>query len=815
MIYQFIIDNGKLLPHHREQLKTKRGFTDATIDKYKFISCGDYLNQLEEELKKKFTLDQLKASGVFTKKGILADILTKDNILIPYFHQGICTLIRPHKFGLKDIPVQVYETSWDNHIILTESEFKAVAAWQLGFSAIGIPGISVFSKEHFKRLAVLLHNNHVKRITILFDSEIKDNPKFPNYKPDPYNRYDTDYYACLMAEMLDKEGYDVRIGMLPDAWRVDGKIDIDGALAQGKTKEDFERIIAQAKTSNQYRDDLTDEAQKIVKKKLANRHIRSHLSIDNSRYMATRIKGKTEYQEEISNFVIKIIAINDTPDGITREVQFTNTHGEISPIFTLSADKMSNDSFRTFCYSVGNYSWKGQQSDLCALWDLQFLSADGCKIIVEPDHIGWLEDEKLWVFGNIALKNDGKELRPDENGIFWLDKKGIRPIPLVVTTGKNNINTGVASINLGKFDVKEFKDKLSDTIGEMQAAICLGWANACYFMEDVYKLHGCFPFLFFRGLKGHGKTKVASWIWNLFGIEGEGYQIEGTTAVGAAQYLGYYSSLPVLFDDYRNVEKVQIKDGFFRNVYNRQSAGKGLKTGHGIREVRVRGAVFFTGEESPHDAALMERCIPIWISEKIRKKNHLRWFMDNKVNFSRHTYDMIKRKNDIRDTFIRIINEGFEYFSVQGRNSRVSVNYSIVAAGYASVFGEDIDFAKWLKDETERTSTESREETMTSKFLEDIVSLKMKKKVNSNYYLLEEGKIYLYFHGLYNEWSEDYKKRRGEPPFKESALRDYMKDEDGFLSLHFAKKINGITVRCMVFDHKNCPEQLRSLVAED
>ena len=42
------------------------------------------------------------------------------------------------------------------------------------------------------------------------------------------------------------------------------------------------------------------------------------------------------------------------------------------------------------------------------------------RFIVEHDHIGWLDDEKMWLFGNVAVKDDGSELRPDEMGYFGL-----------------------------------------------------------------------------------------------------------------------------------------------------------------------------------------------------------------------------------------------------------------------------------------------------------------------------------------------------------------------------------------------------------
>ena len=330
------------------------------------------------------------------------------------------------------------------------------------------------------------------------------------------------------------------------------------------------------------------EAQKIIRKKKIKYFV--HLRIAHGCYVATRYRNGEPFPEEISNFTLSIIAIHDTAEGLIREVILTHKSGGRSKSLSITAEEMNNDAFRTFCWKAGNYVWKGKPDDLLVLWESEFVNAEDMRFIVEHDHIGWLDDEKMWLFGNVAVKDDGSELRPDEMGYFGL-KTWYPAIGIVVTTGKNTINSGVPSLSLNQFDIKEFKNRLSDTINPMQANLCLGWMTANLFMTEVFKLHGCFPFLYLRGLKGSGKTKVLSWILACLGIEGEGYSIESTTTVAAGRYLGYFSSLPVMFDDYRNTEKAQAKDGFFRNVYNRQSAGKGMKSEFGIREVKVRGTV--------------------------------------------------------------------------------------------------------------------------------------------------------------------------------------------------------------------------------
>lgn len=328
-------------------------------------------------------------------------------------------------------------------------------------------------------------------------------------------------------------------------------------------------------------------------------------------------------------------------------------------------------------------------------------------------------------------------------------------------------------------------------------------------------MHGCFPFLFLRGLKGSGKTKIATWLTSFFGIEGEGYQIEGTTAVGAGRYLGYYSSLPVLFDDYRNNDKVQNKDGFFRNVYNRQSAGKGMKQNYGVREQKIRGTILFTGEETPHDGALMERCVPIFVSEKMRVKNHLHWFSGNRTLFSGYAYSILRAKPKKLEVFTRVLNESFNYFESRKLASRTSVNYAIICAGYAVGFGENnVDFARWVTAETARSAEENRSESQVSMFFNDVLALRVRGRINGKYWDVCEGNIYLYLHGLYNEWAEDYRKRRGEPPFKESAIRDYLKDEPGFLQNMKNWRIGNTVVSSTVFLEESAPETLRSIVQE-
>jgi len=825
-IYDFITARGKLSEEHKQELNHKRGFTDETIAKYRFFSGGEYLLEIEGELRKTFSEPDLLKSGVFlynenTKTSSLTPILLQNRVIIPYLRTehdagGVAntsvTLLRPHKLGLKDTQIQVYEASWGENLIIAESEFKAVAAAQLGFSAIGIPGIGSFSDKYFPDFVKLLNEHKVRCCCIVFDSEVKDDPRFKNYKDKPALRFDTEYYAYLMAKMLDKEGKDVRIGTLPESWRVDGKIDLDGALAQGKTKEDIQQVIVQSKTYRVYLEDLTKEAQSAIRRKLDRKYYRSHIRVEFGVYVATRGYGKKEHDEEISNFTIRIIAVHDTPEGWVREVVLVNKQGDTSRSHSLPADAMSNDSFRTFCLNIGNYIWKGKQEDLSTLWEMSFLDTEETRSISEPDHVGWLEEEKMWLFGNTAVKG-GKELRPDANGIFWLDKKGIRPIPLGITSGKGTLSEGVPYLSINdSCDINLVRRHLSDTIGPMDAAKCLGWITAVPFMEETFGAFGCFPFLFLTGKTGSGKSTVAEWLCYFLGIERSGITLSQSTGVGIQRSLSYYSSLPVFLDEYRNTQDIVYKTSFLRNVYNRQSSGKGIKANFGLRMAKVRGTVIVAGEETPNDAALVNRSIIIEIIKAKKTLDHYEWFNREKGKFSAYLLKQLKAKDSA--TYLRVLQEAKDFF-VQRRKieERTAINYAVVTAGYAVVFGEDAKFAQEITENLVETERENKTASIISTFITDLQAMKFSGELREQFWAVEDEYIYIYFQGLYNLWAKNCK-QRGVDILKASSLQGYFKEEPGFVESRVLHFINGTRCKCIKMEYEKLSEDLSSLVEE-
>src|SRR5690606_10861332 len=154
------------------------------------------------------------------------------------------------------------------------------------------------------------------------------------------------------------------------SWREKGKIDFDGALAQGRTRRDIERVIAAAMTPAEFVESLSTEAQRIVRRKIENHFSRSPVRREVNRYVIERAKGEKSWSEIVSNFVIDIKSSFFTAEGCVRYVQFVNKYGERSDTFVLTpSDMVSVDGFRRFCFSKGSYIWQGSTKDLQDVWE--------------------------------------------------------------------------------------------------------------------------------------------------------------------------------------------------------------------------------------------------------------------------------------------------------------------------------------------------------------------------------------------------------------------------------------------------------------
>lgn len=287
-----------------------------------------------------------------------------------------------------------------------------------------------------------------------------------------------------------------------------------------------------------------------------------------------------------------------------------------------------------------------------------------------------------------------------------------------------------------------------------------------------------------------------------------------TTSVAIQRYLGYYSSLPTFVDEYRNTKQITMKNGFLRNVYNRQSAGKGIKAAFGVREGKVRGTLLVSGEETPDDNALLTRCVVVNVNDKKRTVNHFNWFQTHRTSLSYLTYHVLRQKQASLPQFMENLHGGKDFFVKKGLDDRMAINYSIIGSGYNALFGDlPRDFQDQLAADSQKVKQEYDKEHAMQVFWEDLLAMQSNGKLHTEMWdASDPDRIFIYFPGLYSIWASEYRSVHGTEPFKAGAIRKYMEEEPGFVEFDYVKKIGKHPRRCVVFYRKTAPAELLELV---
>lgn len=787
-IYERLITLASLTGEHRAELKSKRGFTDETIDAFRLRSGGEHIEGVVAQLRNEFSDNDLLESGVLVDVNgakVTNNQLRENRVLIPYLDaEGRVYHLRPHKLGFKDVGVQPFCLTLvkdkPEHIVLTEGEFKAIALWQWGVPALAVPGISSFGLKNFERLTEVLTQHGIKHVTIVYDNEIKDNPAFRNFKPKVEDRYDTQVWSCIMARKLTQAGYTARIGWLPDEWRTEGKIDWDGALAQGRTKEDALAVIDKAVSVSEFISRLPEEAQFVVKKKVNRHFVRLNIRRDFNRYVAIRYRREESYEETISNFVVNIKASFFAPTGVVRMVQFVNEYAEHSDTFALEPDSMAGlNEFKKFCLSKGNYLFKGNTADLTSIWEYEFLNESG-EFIYMPDRIGKL-DNGIWLFGNMAI-HQAQVYKPDNDGIIWVNGRGYKPQSLQMGPSGESIEDAIPALFESNVDIQMISRNLRQAVGGYEAYIGIGWVIASIFSDDIFAQYKCMPILFPHGKRESGKSTFMRWLLNFFGIETEGYGLAETTQNFIARALSYYSSLGTWFDEYRNEPKVISKDGYLRSAYNRQHSGKGTATAFQAKGFLVRSTLAVSGEELPRDNGLFTRLVPVQMSANRRDREMFEWVNKNCTKFSGFVRELILNYDSYKDRILGAIKDLKKALVARDVPDRIAENWAICAAPYFEVVEQDEEFILWVEEHCQEIKYTRESEHMVNVFWDDVNTLVSMGELGCNHLRVSDDgdSLCMWFPGVYNVWSVFFRRKTGREPFDKMSVLKYLQDEGYF-----------------------------------
>lgn len=501
---------------------------------------------------------------------------------------------------------------------------------------------------------------------------------------------------------------------------------------------------------------------------------------------------------KLSNCILRLNNVFLTEEGDRhREVVVIKENGYRSkPILVDSEAKVSVKPFRVLLAKAADADFRGRDDDLIDVWNIVFEQGTDSTVNV-PRTVGRLEEYKGWVFRNVYVSDAQKCIDPDKDGIFWMPGKqvGIRPESMNQShngSEKNNsdipfMETGV---DLDETDalLGDFIENLTVNLGNRGAALLMtAWIYANVHSNFVFELHKGFPFLFFWGRHGRGKTTVARWLQDFFGMREFGYFAipRMKSIVGLARSAEYYASMPLIVDEVRSDEQTRQYLGDFRSFYDRAHQTQGIQNSFGVRTRACRATFMFCGEDQFDDGATRERCIPVRIPVTGREEvTSFQWMENHRHLFTAISYKWINEANtldyeELRER-VRTLDKDLR---AAGCSQRVSKNWAAIGVFgvmLAEKYCPDFNFTAHLVSECGVEAVKQEGDGAVNQFWDYVEQIQAQEgsRITAEHIQREGDNLYVWFSAIFKIVQDE---TRGRLQFSRNAILSAIREEPYFV----------------------------------
>lgn len=820
-VYDDMMARVSLLPQDRESLRTMRGFTDEVIDTYLLRSCGQHAAAAVSELRNVYSSEQLLEAKLLTeRKGQLLPNaqISNSNILIPYINQdGTVRKIRPHKLGFAGDSPQVYRTrsSYGQGpvCIVTESEFKAIAAECFGYPAIGIPGISSMGGENLNTFVDTVKTMAFSEFVICFDNEIKSDPALPNFKPRWKDRYDTIIWAYIMARHLISAGKVVRVATLPAAWMDKGKIDIDTALAQGRAPEQFAAVVSDAQPPEEYlaKAPIPDVHRWYVNRRVRNALFRTPITIQNNCYFAAGKNGDVR----LTNFTMTVrrtytgVVYDPRLPEMDRLISLKDMYGiESRPAFMPVDCLASRGNTQRWIGKMGNFLLYGKDEMMPFIWDYVF-NMDDSDTVHRITESGYLPQLDMWVFKNLIVK--GSEVyHPDEAGIFHVDDVSY----CVELPRADSAPLATLPFNPSvQFDIARFRQCLRETVDLTDAGMgdaMLSWFLASFFTHAIVKRFKSFPLLFFYGNKTGGKTTIINWLQSFLGMQEMNFNLKTASMIGVARAMQAFHGVPVAVDDWRNVKEFNHYIEFFLGVYNRQRGLKATVRPGEMYVTNVNATLAITGEELIMDGGVLSRCLVFYLpQQELRRVNHLEEMSSMAENAGAFSMEILKNYASYTERVVAAIEQAIKDLSGSvpaGTPYRRVLNHAVALGAFRAIIGGDDTalrgYCIWQMNDLKSPSAVGDLDRVQA-FTEELVSVDTAGLLPAGCFMVDRGRFTVAMRVACDAINRYYHRQENTAPL----LMKLMSSQDYFIEFS-EQEIGGRKLPVVVLDMTRMPREM-------
>jgi 5S rRNA maturation endonuclease (ribonuclease M5) len=552
-------------------------------------------------------------------------------------------------------------------------------------------------------------------------------------------------------------------------------------------------------------------------------------------YWRVQFKDGVPTESRIGNFTMRLLNVflAETGDRY-REVVMIRSDGYRSEPFMVDDDtKVKVQSFKVLAARMADATFTGSEGELAAIWEIVSNRAPAAEVKI-PMIVGRHEKHKAWIFRNKLISDTGVVVDPDENGIFWMHGRsvGIRPTSLSKEEGgeesSHDIPALMTDLSVEEKDelVKGIIENVGRNLNSLGKAITMvAWTYSSVYSNFIFEMNRGFPFLFFWGVNGQGKTTVAKWITqDFYGINGHGSTSVPNlrSGVGWARKAEYYASIPLFIDEVRSDETTKQYLGQFRAYYDREARTMGTKDSFGVRNIRPKAVFVFNGEDQFDDPATRERCIPIRIPVKDRElQESYKWMEARKHLFTGILYHWLLEFSEVMRSpeeqeklrsEIRALDKDLHAAGCSQRNSKNWAAVGLFGMRLAEKYFPGFDYKSYLTNASMDESSYQKSDTTLMQFWELVEGARAQEmsKITDKHIMREDNLVHIWYPAVFKLVQDD---ARGKFPFSKNAVLSAIREEPYFVSSDrkVSMGLDGTRRVVLTLDLTKAPDSVRNI----
>ncbi len=420
---------------------------------------------------------------------------------------------------------------------------------------------------------------------------------------------------------------------------------------------------------------------------------------------------------KVSNFTVEVLhySLNNT----NKEEPINNYFIKVKPkkgrsvSFIVSAKDLSTPSYLTAMFLQRTRClWEGDRQASLAL--ARMIVESRSPVVRQLQTIGYDLESDCYVFKHFLIDNQGKIILPNPKGIFELSKsKHLRPAQ------QSAIIKPIKGIR-----PVEIYNRIYDTWNN-QGAVALAWMVASWFVNQIKKRIGFFPFLSYFGDTQTGKTALARIQNACQGLDGEGLPMRKVnTSKGEIRKIAQLSGLfQALLESSKEDNTRFDLDGIL-TLYNPNPLQIRARTTNDIQthEIPFLASLLFVQNNEPFKTkAQRERVISLKFKKDEQNRETTAAF--NKLHqtplaeFSYFFPFIMKHRKTIEVKWFGAFQQAKEDLKGEIQDARINENHALILA-FHRILCEMIKIENPLRGYIEEIGSKKQQEC--SRSFEDI-----------------------------------------------------------------------------------------------